>query len=311
METRWVSRRHTAAHSSQRVVRWGHWNQADWLVLVVVTGLLVPALSWAEDDGAPGAPGSGKGAKPGAAAAPAPDQPAKAPARRSLGDTAPADKAEPAQEPKYEYATFGAGCFWHVEAEFERLPGVRQAVSGYAGGMVPFPSYEMVHTGRTGHAEAVMVEFDPNKISYEKLLKVFWSIHDPTSLNQQGPDIGTQYRSVIFYHNQVQRRAALKSYDALNAARAFPRPIVTQLVPMRAFYRAEDYHQDYYGGPRKQKATTTHAKKTHSKAASSAHRARPARPQAEPDAIFLAPDEPASAKDPFASALDQASKAKP
>jgi peptide-methionine (S)-S-oxide reductase len=147
-----------------------------------------------------------------------------------------------------EKATFGAGCFWHVESAFEWLPGVKSAVSGYSGGSVRNPSYEEVHEGITGHAEVVQVEYDPEVISYEQLLHVFWSHHDPTQLNRQGPDVGTQYRSVIFYHNEAQRKAALKSYRELTAARAFPGPIVTQLLPMKAFYRAEEYHQNYYGG---------------------------------------------------------------
>ena len=139
---------------------------------------------------------------------------------------------------KTEKATFGAGCFWHVESEFEWLPGVKSAVSGYAGGTVARPSYEEVHEGVTGHAEVVQVEYDPAVISYEQLLNVFWKGHDPTQLNRQGPDVGTQYRSVIFYHSPEQRKAALKSYHELTAARVFPGPIVTQLVPMKAFFRA-------------------------------------------------------------------------
>ncbi len=149
---------------------------------------------------------------------------------------------------KLQKATFGAGCFWHVEAAFEWLPGVKSAVSGYSGGSVPDPDYELVHSGMTGHAEVVQVTYDPSVISFEQLLKVFWSHHDPTQLNRQGPDFGTQYRSVIFYQTPAQREAALKSYRALTAARAFRGPIVTQLLPMKAFYRAEDYHQNYYGG---------------------------------------------------------------
>ncbi len=150
--------------------------------------------------------------------------------------------------PKYELATFGAGCFWHVEADFERLNGVVSAVSGYAGGDIKNPNYEMVHEGFTGHAEVVMVQYDPEIISYEDLLKAFWQCHDPTTPNRQGPDVGTQYRSIILYHSDAQKKAALKSYDQLVAARAFRNPIVTQLVPMKVFYRAEDEHQDYYGG---------------------------------------------------------------
>lgn len=152
------------------------------------------------------------------------------------------------EAPKLEKATFGAGCFWHVEADFEWLPGVKSAVSGYSGGHVSNPSYELVHEGETGHAEVVQVTYDPSVISYEQLLKVFWHGHDPTQWLRQGPDIGPQYRSVIFYHNEAQRKAALKSYRELTAARAYRAPIVTQLLPMKAFYRAEEYHQNYYGG---------------------------------------------------------------
>ncbi len=150
--------------------------------------------------------------------------------------------------PKLEKATFGAGCFWHVEYDFEWLPGVKSAVSGYSGGRVANPSYEMVHEGETGHAEVVQVTYDPAVISYEKLLNVFWHSHDPTQWMRQGPDVGTQYRSVIFYHNEAQRKAALKSYQQLVSERRFRAPIVTQLMPMKAFYRAEEYHQNYYGG---------------------------------------------------------------
>ncbi len=142
--------------------------------------------------------------------------------------------ASPASKPKSEQATFGAGCFWHVEAVFERLKGVNSAVSGYAGGVVPYPSYEMVHEGTTGHAEVVMVDYDPEVISFDDLLKVFWKSHDPTSINRQGEDVGPQYRSVVFYHNDEQRKATLRSYKALTQARVFRSPIVTQLVPMRA-----------------------------------------------------------------------------
>ena len=116
------------------------------------------------------------------------------------------------------------------------------------GAQVANPSYEMVHEGDTGHVEVVQVEYDPSIITYEQLLKVFWHGHDPTQWNRQGPDFGTQYRSAIFYHNEAQRKAALKSYRELTAARAYRAPIVTQLLPMKAFYRAEEYHQNYYGG---------------------------------------------------------------
>jgi peptide-methionine (S)-S-oxide reductase len=173
---------------------------------------------------------------------------------RSPGDKKTSSPSDPVEKPKTEQATFGAGCFWHVEAVFERLKGVNWAVSGYAGGAIPYPSYEMVHEGTTGHAEVVMVDFDPEVITYEELLKLFWKNHDPTSINRQGEDEGPQYRSVIFYHNEAQRLAALKSYHALTERRAYRSPIVTQLVPMKAFYRAEDYHQNYYGG--KSRAST-------------------------------------------------------
>jgi peptide-methionine (S)-S-oxide reductase len=171
----------------------------------------------------------------------------KATEANSLGADGKGDPTR-ASKGKTEKATFGAGCFWHVEESFEWLPGVKSAISGYSGGVVANPSYEEVHEGETGHAEVVQVEYDPEVISYEQLLKVFWSAHNPTELNRQGPDEGTQYRSVIFYHTPEQREAALKSYRQLTAARVFHAPIVTQLVPMKAFYRAEEYHQNYYGG---------------------------------------------------------------
>jgi peptide-methionine (S)-S-oxide reductase len=149
-------------------------------------------------------------------------------------------------EAKIEKATFGGGCFWSIEAIFERIPGVKSVVSGFAGGNVPNPSYEMVGTGQTGHAECVQIEYDPTVVTYEKLLKVFWSAHDPTTLNSQGDDFGPQYRSIILYHNDAQKQAALKSYKELTARRAYRHPIVTELVPFTAFFPAEPYHQDYY-----------------------------------------------------------------
>lgn len=145
---------------------------------------------------------------------------------------------------KTELATFGTGCFWCTEAVFQTMEGVKSSVSGYAGGTTPDPTYERVCTGTTGHAEVIQVEFDPARISYEKLLQMFWKIHDPTTLNRQGNDRGTQYRSVIFYHNEAQKLAAEKSKLAAQAR--FREPIVTQIVPLTKFYRAEDYHQDYY-----------------------------------------------------------------
>ncbi|MCX8091267.1 MAG: peptide-methionine (S)-S-oxide reductase MsrA [Verrucomicrobiae bacterium] len=143
-----------------------------------------------------------------------------------------------------ERATLGGGCFWCMEAVFERVPGVRAVTSGYAGGHVANPTYEQVCTGETGHAEVVQIEYDPARVSFEQLLELFWKAHDPTSLNRQGADVGTQYRSVIFYENERQKLAAEKS--KADAARNFSRPIVTEIAPLKAFYPAEAYHQDYY-----------------------------------------------------------------
>jgi len=143
-----------------------------------------------------------------------------------------------------ELATLGGGCFWCVEAVYERLPGVKSVTSGYAGGRTPNPTYQEVCTGDTGHAEVTQIEFDPTQISYEQLLAVFWEAHDPTTLNRQGGDTGTQYRSVIFYGNDAQKAAAEKSKQA--AAKKFPKPIVTEIVPLTKFYKAEGYHQGYY-----------------------------------------------------------------
>jgi peptide-methionine (S)-S-oxide reductase len=144
-----------------------------------------------------------------------------------------------------EKATFAAGCFWGVEAAFRQIDGVISTSVGYIGGTMPNPTYHDVCTGRTGHAEAVEVVFDPTKVSYEALLKVFWENHDPTTLNRQGPDIGTQYRSAIFYHNDAQQEAALSSKESLQQNERFGRSIVTQILPAEEYYPAEDYHQQY------------------------------------------------------------------
>jgi len=143
----------------------------------------------------------------------------------------------------FEKATFGAGCFWGVEAAFRRLAGVTSTQVGYTGGAVKNPSYEQVCTDNTGHAEAVEVTFDPQVISYHDLLEVFWNNHNPTTLNRQGLDVGAQYRSAIFYHSPEQLAEAQASRDAAQAQ--FPRPIVTQIVPASEFWRAEEYHQQY------------------------------------------------------------------
>lgn len=150
------------------------------------------------------------------------------------------------QNEKLETATFGAGCFWCVEAVFERVEGVESVVSGYSGGHVKNPAYREVTTGRTGHAEVAQVKFDPEVVSFEELLEIFWKTHDPTTLNRQGADVGTQYRSSIFYHNETQKSLAEKYKNELNAAGAFRDPIVTEIVPFEVFYVAEDYHQQYY-----------------------------------------------------------------
>jgi peptide-methionine (S)-S-oxide reductase len=147
---------------------------------------------------------------------------------------------------KTEKATFGGGCFWCLEAVFERVPGVKSVISGYAGGTYPHPTYELVQTGETGHAEVVQIEFDAETVTYDELLDVFWSCHDPTTLNRQGPDVGTEYRSIILYHNDEQKQAAMASYDKLTAQGVFADPIVTELAPLTKFFRAEPYHQNFY-----------------------------------------------------------------
>ena len=144
-----------------------------------------------------------------------------------------------------EIATFGAGCFWGVEAAFQRVPGVIDTAVGYSGGETPNPTYEDVCTNETGHAEVVQVTFDPAKVSYEQLLDVFWQAHDPTQVNRQGPDFGAQYRTAIFFHSPEQEAAAKKSLAALDDIGKFKRRIATEITPAGAFYRAEEYHQKY------------------------------------------------------------------
>ncbi len=143
-------------------------------------------------------------------------------------------------------ATFAAGCFWGVEDTFRQVKGVLSTTVGYTGGTAKNPTYKEVCTGRTGHAEAVELEFDPAKVSYEQLLSVFWKAHDPTTLNRQGPDVGTQYRSAIFFHDAAQEAAARASKAALEKAGTFKKPIVTEISPAPEFYRAEEYHQQYF-----------------------------------------------------------------
>ena len=145
-----------------------------------------------------------------------------------------------------ELATFGSGCFWCTEAVFQRLKGVEKVVSGYAGGHVVNPTYRQVCGGDTGHAEVIQVQYDPSQTTYEQLLEIFWKTHDPTTLNQQGNDYGPQYRSVIFYHDEEQKRLAEEYKKKLDEAKIWKDPIVTEISPFTNFYSAENYHQDYY-----------------------------------------------------------------
>ncbi len=145
-----------------------------------------------------------------------------------------------------EYATFGSGCFWCTEAIFNQLKGVSKVISGYSGGKISNPTYREVCSGLTGHAEVVHIEFDPAVISYEELLSIFWRTHDPTTLNRQGADKGTQYRSVVFYHSEEQKELAEKIKVDLDASGAFDNPIVTEITAFDKFYAAEDYHQNYF-----------------------------------------------------------------
>lgn len=145
-----------------------------------------------------------------------------------------------------EYATLAGGCFWCVEAAFEAVEGVASAISGYTGGHVADPTYKAVCSGRTGHAEAVQIEYDPERVGYEDLLAIFFTIHDPTTRDRQGPDVGSQYRSAIFYHDDTQRELAREFMDALAEEGAYEADIVTELEPLEDFYEAEEYHQDYY-----------------------------------------------------------------
>ncbi len=151
-----------------------------------------------------------------------------------------------APQTRREVATLGGGCFWCLEAVYDQLRGVEDVVSGYAGGHVIAPSYRQVCTGTTGHAEVVQLSFDPSAISFREILEVFFTIHDPTTLNRQGADVGPQYRSAIFYHNSEQRAVAEEVIAALNAAKLWPAPTVTEVIPFQAFYPAEDYHQEYF-----------------------------------------------------------------
>jgi peptide-methionine (S)-S-oxide reductase len=146
----------------------------------------------------------------------------------------------------YEVATLGSGCFWCIEAIYQDLQGVAQVKSGYSGGHVDNPTYKQVTSGTTGHAEVIQFLYDPKLISFTDVLEIFWSTHDPTTLNRQGADVGPQYRSAVFYHSEAQREEAQRYKEKLNEAKVFPRPIVTEITPFHNFYVAEDYHQNYF-----------------------------------------------------------------
>ncbi|MFM7015344.1 MAG: peptide-methionine (S)-S-oxide reductase MsrA [Bacteroidota bacterium] len=150
------------------------------------------------------------------------------------------------EQTNLDTATFGGGCFWCVEAIYQQLNGVISVESGYSGGQRVNPSYEQVCSGATGHAEVVQIVYDTTKISFDELLQVFWTVHDPTTLNRQGADVGTQYRSVVFYHNDHQKELTTNYIAKLNSEKAYPNPVVTEVSPYTAFYKAEDYHQNYY-----------------------------------------------------------------
>ena len=164
---------------------------------------------------------------------------AAAPLRPRKGLAMDADRSK-------EVATLAGGCFWCLEAVFDDVKGVEQVDSGYSGGNVPNPTYRQVCTGTTGHAEVVQITFDPQLISFKELLQLFFTVHDPTTLNRQGPDVGTQYRSAIFYHTPAQKAIAEQVIKEMTAAQLWPSPIVTEVTPFSAFYKAEDYHQEYF-----------------------------------------------------------------
>lgn len=167
------------------------------------------------------------------------------PAKDAASDNEPVP-AKDAASAKLAIATFGAGCFWCTEAVFLRLAGVTAVESGYAGGFVKNPTYEAVCSGETGHAEVCQITYDPDKISFDELLKVFWMTHDPTTLNQQGADRGTQYRSVVFFHDDAQKALATEYKQELDKSGAFRGPIVTEISPLKEYYKAEAYHQNYF-----------------------------------------------------------------
>ncbi|MCH8905295.1 MAG: peptide-methionine (S)-S-oxide reductase MsrA [Bacteroidetes bacterium] len=167
-------------------------------------------------------------------------------AQESDNSTTMDEQKSTIDESKLETVTLGAGCFWCIEAVFEELKGVYSVTSGYAGGTVPNPSYRAVCTGTTGHAEVAQIQFDPEELSFDELLEVFWKTHDPTTLNRQGADVGTQYRSAVFYHDEEQKEAAEKYKQRLNELGAWDDPVITEISPLTVFYEADESHQDYY-----------------------------------------------------------------
>ncbi len=168
------------------------------------------------------------------------------PTNTNATESAKTQSSTSTDEAKLRKATFASGCFWCTEAVFDRLKGVKSVESGYTGGIVLKPTYEQICSGTTGHAEAVQITYDPAEISFEDLLRVFWQTHDPTTLNRQGHDVGTQYRSAIFYHDDEQRAIAEKYKRQLDSSKSFPSPIVTEITPTETFYPAEKYHQSYF-----------------------------------------------------------------
>lgn len=201
-----------------------------------------PASAAPQQGGAPGSntAATGSATTPATTPTPAPSTPIKD--AQGMASNASND---PTSNSPTEIAMFGAGCFWGVQSKFDKMPGVIETAVGYAGGSVPNPTYKQVCTDETGHAEVVHITFDPTKISYQQLVDAFFTLHDPTQLNRQGPDYGSQYRTVIFYYSPAQQTTAQETIQRLGAAKKFARPIVTQVVPAAEFWRGEEYHQKY------------------------------------------------------------------
>lgn len=211
------------------------------LTLLTLSGAVLLSACATEEQPEQSKPAGASSGSTGGGAKPGPE------VAKASGKTNPEtnQKVEPKKTSK-ELATFGAGCFWCVEAVLEQLDGVLDVTSGYMGGSVDNPTYRQICEGTTGHAEVVQVEFDPGKISYESLLKWFFKLHDPTTLNRQGGDVGTQYRSVVFYHSEEQKAAAQRAMKIITDAKVFADPLVTEVSAVQKYYLGESYHQDYY-----------------------------------------------------------------